>query len=162
MNIDRLSTKEILLYAIKSEVESKKFYGELSNKTRNGFLKDKLKFLSIEEEKHRKLLENIYRDNFGEEICLPDKSIIPLPEILITESSPMSELLRQAMETEKLASDIYKDLAKRFSKEQNIYKTLLYLSDMETEHYRILEIEKENAEHFEEADVYNPMVNIGP
>ena len=40
--------------------------------------------------------------------------------------------------------------------------TLKYFSDMELGHYKLLEVEKESMERFEEADVYWPMMHIGP
>jgi hypothetical protein len=33
---------------------------------------------------------------------------------------------------------------------------------MELGHYKLLEVEKESMERFEEADVYWPMMHIGP
>jgi rubrerythrin len=71
-------------------------------------------------------------------------------------------LLKEAMNAEKVASDFYKSLAGRFEEGCKLYNTLMYFSDMEIGHYKILEMEKESMERFEEGDVYWPMVHAGP
>ena len=66
------------------------------------------------------------------------------------------------MESEKAASDYYISLSDKFTKDPEIKNTLVYFSDMEMQHYKILEMEKESMERFEEGDVYWPMVHAGP
>jgi rubrerythrin len=41
-------------------------------------------------------------------------------------------------------------------------KTIEYVATMEMGHYKLLEIEKNNMEQFEDFDVYSPMVHVGP
>ena len=74
----------------------------------------------------------------------------------------MSKLLAEGMKAEKSASNFYKSLAGRFEEGCKIYNTLMYFSDMEIGHFKILEMEKESMERFEEGDVYWPMVHVGP
>ncbi|UCF11794.1 MAG: ferritin family protein [Thermoplasmatales archaeon] len=163
MDLSNFDLEDLLLAAIKSEVDSKELYLKMSKKTKNGLLQDKLKFLSKEEEKHRLFVEDIYRNHFPEkDVILPKKTPVPLPKVEITEDIPLSKLLRSAMDSEKSASDFYKILAERFEEGTKINNTLLYFSDMELGHYKILEMEKESMERFEEADVYWPMVHVGP
>ena len=50
----------------------------------------------------------------------------------------------------------------RFEDGTKLNNTLLYFSDMEIGHLKILQIEKESMERFEEGDVYWPMVHVGP
>jgi len=59
MNLDNFELEDILLSAIKSEVESNKLYTKMAKKTKNGLLEDKLNFLADEEEKHRAFIEEI-------------------------------------------------------------------------------------------------------
>ena len=66
------------------------------------------------------------------------------------------------MDAELAASDFYKSLSDYFEEGSKMHNTLLYLSDMEKGHYKILEVEKESMDRFEEADVYWPMVHAGP
>jgi len=161
MNLDNFELEDILLSAIKSEVESNKLYTKMAKKTKNGLLEDKLNFLADEEEKHRAFIEEIYQNHFPDrQLKLPAKTPVPLPKIEYNEETPLSKLLKQAMEAEASASKFYRSLAGRFEEGCKIYNTLLYFSDMEIGHYKILEMEKESMERFEEGDVYWTMVQI--
>ncbi len=163
MNIGHYDIKDLLLTAMKNEIDSKSLYLKLATKTENGLLKDKLKFLADEEEKHRLFIEDIYKNHFPEnDIKIPDETIVPLPVVLIDDNTPMSNLLKQAMLAEEAASNFYKSLAERFENESKIHKTLMYFADMEIGHYKILEMEKQSMERYEEDDVYWPMVHAGP
>jgi len=95
-------------------------------------------------------------------IVIPKVSPVPLPEIKVTEDSPLSKLLKEAMNAELSASEFYTKLADRFEEGTKLNSTLVYFSDMEKGHYKILEMEKESMERFEEGDVYWPMVHAGP
>lgn len=163
MDLSNFDLEDLLLAAIKSEVDSNKLYSKMAKKTKNGLLEDKLKFLANEEEKHRLFIEEIYKNHFPEnEIVLPKETPVPLPEVEYSEDAPLSNLLTQAMKAEKSANEFYKSLAGRFEEGCKIYNTLMYFSDMEIGHYKILETEKESMERFEEGDVYWPMVHVGP
>ena len=164
MDLSNFDLEELLLAAIKSETDSNAFYTKLSKMTKNGLLQDKLLFLAKEEEKHRGFVEEIYMNHYPDKkISLPQKSPVPLPDVKVTDDEmPMSSLLSSAMQAEKAASDFYKSLSGRFEKGTKIFNTLLYFSDMEVGHYKILEMEKESIERFEESDVYWPMVHAGP
>ena len=163
MDLSSFSLEELLLAAIKSEMESNKLYKKMAKKTKNGLLEDKLLFLAGEEEKHRQYVEDVYKNHFPDKrIIIPTVSPVPLPEIKITEDFPLSKLLKEAMNAELAASEFYNRLASRFEEGTKLNSTLLYFSDMEKGHYKILETEKESMERFEEGDVYWPMVHAGP
>ena len=164
MNLDGFKIEDLFLSAIKSEVESKKVYSTLAKNIKNGLLQDKLEFLANEEEKHKKFLEDAYLNHFpNTKITLPKETPVPLPEIKIpNENIPISKVLNNAMKAEMAAHEFYKSFADRFEDGTKLNHTLRYFSDMELGHYRLIEIEKESMERFEEADVYWPMVHIGP
>jgi len=163
MNLEHYDIEDLLLTAIKSEVESKELYQKLSKSTENGLLQDKLDFLANEEEKHRNYIEEIFMNHFpGKEISLPKETAVPLPKIKYNEDTPLSNVLGQAMQAEISASNFYKSLSNRFEKGSKIQNTLQYFADMEVGHFKILETEKESMERFEEGDVYWPMVHAGP
>ena len=163
MDLDKYKLEDILLTAIKSEIESFKFYTDISKKTKNGLLIDKLNFLAKEEEKHKLFIEDIFKKHFPEKkIIIPKKNPVPLPELSINNNTLLSSLLQEAMNAEEIASDFYKELSKRFEKGSKIYNTLIYFSDMEIGYYKILKMEKESMDRFEEADIYWPMVHAGP
>ena len=164
MDLSTYSLEDLLLTAIKSEIDSNTIYTKLSKHVKNGLLKDKLAFLAKEEEKHKIYIESLFKRQFPQKpINIPQKTAVPLPEITITdESTPLSKILQQAINAEHAAQDFYQSLAQRYTDDQQIHHTLIYFADMERGHYKILEIEKESMERFEAADVYWPMVHVGP
>lgn len=163
MNLNGFGLEELLLVAIKSEIESRDLYLNIAKKTKNGLLSDKLKFIANEEKKHELFIEDIYKNHFPEKkIIIPNKSSVPIAKISITDDMSVSKLLKIAMDAEIVASDFYKSLSDYFEEGSKMHNTLLYLSDMEKGHYKILEVEKESMDRFEEADVYWPMVHAGP
>ena len=163
MDLNNFELEDLLLSAIKSEEETSKLYKKLKKKTRNGILQDKLKVLAKEEEKHKAFIEEIYLNHFpGKKINLPLQTPVPLPEIKITKETSLSILFAEAMNAEVVASNFYKKLAERFEKGSKINNTLLYFSDMEIGHYKILEQEKYSMQRYEEDDVYWPMIHVGP
>jgi len=164
MDLKKYHLEDLLLAAIKSEVESNAVYSKIAKKVKNGLLKDKLKFLAKEEEKHREFVEQIYTKKFpGKKLMLPRTTPVPLPGIVLPdEDVPLGVVLKSAMDAEQAAHDFYQSLSKQFTDDAMIRNTLSYFADMELQHYKILEIEKESMDRFEEADVYWPMVHAGP
>ena len=59
MDLSNFDLEDLLLAAMKSEVESNKLYTKMKKKTKNGLLQDKLVFLAQEDEKHRQYVEDI-------------------------------------------------------------------------------------------------------
>lgn len=163
MDLRTFSEEELFLSAIRSEVDAKDVYSKLADGIKNAFLKDKLKFLAGEEEKHQRYLENVYGTRFaGKEIELPEKSFVPLPEIQFqNESVPVSEVIDSAMKAELAAQDFYNSFADSFEDDSEIKKILEFFATMELGHYKLLEIEKENIKKFEEYDDYWPMMHMG-
>ena len=163
MDLGSYELEDLLVAAIKSEEDSNQLYSKMASKTENGLLKDKLVFLANEENRHRKFIEEIYANHFPDnELVLPKEFPVPMPKIEYAENTPLSELLIQAMNAEMEACEFYKTLADRFEAGTKIHNTLVYFSDMEFGHYKILDMEKESMERFEEGDVYWPMVHVGP
>ncbi|UCG67119.1 MAG: ferritin family protein [Deltaproteobacteria bacterium] len=164
MDLSKFDEHTLLLAALRSEIESKEVYQQIADKVRNALLKDKLNFLSSEEEKHRRIIEGVYRETFGDkELHIPEKSPVPLPEIAITdEMMAISEVFSMAMNAEMAAYDFYNELAKLYENNPRLKKTIEYVATMEMGHSKLLEIEKDNMKKFEELDVYVPMIHVGP
>jgi len=162
MDLSKYTLKEIILTALKSEVESKELYEKMKNRVSNFVLRDKFDFLAKEEEKHRVFFEKMFAQNFpGETVALPDKSPVPLPEIgPEVEKLPISEVLEIAMKAELKASEFYKSMIELFSDEM-IRKTLEYISTVEQSHYKLLEAERDYAKKFEDYEVEWPGFHIG-
>ena len=162
MNLEEYNLKTLLLAAIKSEVESKKVYEDLANRVKNALLKERLLFLAGEEDKHRAFLEALYRQKFpDEEIVLPEKTPVPLPEVDASEDRLLSEIIEDAMKAELAAKEFYESLKDLLQDEKN-RNMLQILANMEQGHYDILAKELENLKTFENYDEYWPMMHVGP
>ena len=135
----------------------------MADGVKNAFLKDKLEFLAGEEEKHKQYLEKTYSDRFpGNKLELPERTIVPLPELKIpSETVPVSEVIQSAMEAELAAKEFYQSFAERFGEVQDLKRTLEYFATMEDGHFKLLEMEKQNIERFEDYDDYWPMMHMG-
>lgn len=162
MNLAAYNLKDLLLAAIKSEVESRIVYETVADKVRNAFLKERLQFLAGEEKKHKVFIEELFRERFPvNEIVLPKETPVPLPSVKIPdENTPLSIVFESAMRAERVSSEFYAGLTAFFDSEVN--KTLFYFAAMEMDHYRILEAELEMMKRFEDFDTEWPMMNVGP
>ena len=163
MELRNFSLEDLFFTAMKAEVDSREAYSIMAGITRNAFLKDRLRFLADEEEKHREFLESEFRTQFPEtEILLPEVSPVPLPGIDIkSEGIPMTELLQQAMDAEKAAQEFYMDFAK-YVGTSPFAVTLGYFARMEEGHYELLKREKAAEDEFETYDDFNPAMHLGP
>ncbi|MGB9906077.1 MAG: ferritin family protein [Candidatus Saccharicenans sp.] len=164
MDISKYPLKDLLLTALKSEIEARDFYKSLAGPVENYFLKDRILFLSAEEEKHRQAFEKMYQQQFpGEKLVLPEKSPVPLPGLKIEkETVPISEVFFVGMQAEKAAHDFYLEIAKHFPIESEQHQLLRYIASMEMGHYHLLNLERENALRTEDFEVTLPMVHVGP
>lgn len=164
IDIDKYSKKDLLLTALKSEEDSKNVYHDLAGRVKNFMLKDKLEFLSAEEQKHYDFISKLWKETFpAEEIILPEETPVPLPEITIdSEELRFSDIFLQAMNAEKAAHYFYLSLANKFKMDEDLSLRLKYIASMEMGHYRLLEIEKEQAEEFEMYDAEFDMMHVGP
>lgn len=163
MDLSKYTLEDMVLSAIKSEIESKAIYGMLADHVENAFIKEKFMYLAEEEEKHRHFLEELYKKQFaGKTPVIPDETPVPLPNIDIRGGDQkISEILEMSMEAERAAKDFYVALAKQFDSEPETRRTLEYFAQMEWGHYKLLEIERDAALNFENYDEYWPMMHIG-
>lgn len=164
MNLDKFNLEELIGAALKAEIDSENAYLILANRVKNALLKDRLNFLAGEEKKHQEFIRVLHKQTFpDEEVVVPKRTPVPLPSIKIDdEMMRTSEVLQSAMHAEKAAHEFYKGLAERFADDKQVYGMLLYFSSMELGHYRILEIERQSAEKFEEMEIIWPFIHVGP
>jgi rubrerythrin len=164
MDLSQYSLEDMILAALRSEIDSRDLYKGIAERVKNAFLKERLLFLSSEEEKHREFVQSLYERQFSDkELSVPKVSPVPLPEIRFEqEIVPISAILSQAMNAEKAAHDFYLGLSKRYEEDETIRKTLVYFSKMEMGHYNLLQAERENVLQFEDFDVELPMAHMGP
>jgi rubrerythrin len=164
MNIDDYGLEDLILSALKSEIDAKEVYSKTAESVENFILKDRLKFLAKEEEKHRIFFDNLYKKKFPEkDLKVPQSSPVPLPDMeAVSEKIPISEMLQMAMDAETAAHDFYINLAEKFTGDEPVLKTIKYIAKMELGHLRLLEIEKTSVLEYENFDDVWPMMHMGP
>lgn len=164
MDLKPFGSGELALAALKSEIDSERIYRNLAAQVKNAFLRERLVFLAAEEKKHAASLRILYGEMFpGKKARVPSSTPVPLPQLFIKdERIPLSEVLGRAMEAEEAAAQFYREFADRFSADRVKKNLLLYFATMEMGHYRLLALEKENAERFEEYGEEQEMIHVGP
>ena len=163
MDLTGFTVEELLLAGLKSEIDSRDAYNKLADKVTNWLLKDRLKFLAGEEEKHRALLEQAHKRLFPDtQLIIPGSSPVPLPAVIITdETVPISGILESAMTAELAAAEFYKALAYVVT-DDRVKRMVMYFAKMEEGHYKLLENELESIDQYEDFDTYWPMMHAGP
>jgi len=164
MDFEKYSLEEIFLAALRSETDSKKVYVELGKAVKNQYLKDKILFLADEEEKHFNAISDLFRKQFPKKKPkVPARSPVPLPELKAPEEgTPLSVVIESAMKAEEAAKEFYEAFAGRFPPRSDEHKLLLYFSNMELGHYKLLENEKHMMFRDEYFDTEWPMMHAGP
>ena len=164
MDLRSYTLEPLFQSAIKSEQENTKLYSGLSDRVKNYFLKEKLRYLAQEEEKHEKILIREFGKNLPDtELIIPDTTPVPLPEVQVAdENAPLSQIIEGAMAAELVAQDFYLSMKEFFREGDPILRTLDYFSAMEKAHYDLLLMERDNLVQFEEYDTHWDMMNIGP
>jgi rubrerythrin len=164
MNLATYELDELLLTALRSEIEAARIYARLGRTVKNAFLRDRFSFLAREERKHRSSLSKLFRQLYPDRpLNVPRKTAVPLPEIEIgDEAVRLSEVLNSAMKAEQAAYVFYKELALLFPKRPELRNLLFYFASMEQGHYWLLAEEKTVLERMEEWGEEQEMVHVGP
>ena len=152
--LKNLNLKQLLGYVIFSEQEAAKLYRNLVK----GLDKDSLvahKFESIakDEDKHMRVLEDLFHETFGEEDWAFPEGLGLKPfetEVQIKTIDNMIHALDDAMKNEYKGYKVYKYLAKAHKDHKKLF---MYISKNEHSHYDILKREKE---HLEDAMLDEP------
>jgi len=163
-----LTSLEVLGVAIKSEIEAAHLYERMERRVKNVGLKERLSFLKSEEEKHRKIFEDLFEKKYpGVELKLPATSMVPTMDVALTKELSVKELLEVAMKAEQISEKFYADLAKK-SKDVSGASMLTYLSSVEHGHYNLLKNEYEMVVEFpayaetEEFLFGERLIHVGP
>jgi len=137
----KLRPYEVLAVAIRSEIEAADFYAGILEKVKNILLQQKLKFLVMEEKKHRQVLERLHAQRFPEvELKIPEKPASPMTAAGWSEKATVLELFKTALEAEKQAEQFYRD-ARDVMADAGSQKMLEYLSRVERSHYFLIRSE---------------------
>ena len=169
MNLNsKLQPYEILAGAVRSEVDAADFYSKLHERVKNELLREKLKFLIFEEEKHKKTLERLFSQRFPDKILkVPEKSLLPPIKASLGDKASVLDLFQAALRAEKASEDFYKQAGERM-KDELSQKVLRYLSRVERSHYFIIKSEIDLLEKFpdyydvEDFHFGQEMVHVGP
>jgi len=135
--------EEIILFAIRKEVEAATLYRTYSNLAKNQNVKQMFLSLEVEEQKHKKILEGFNRED------LSAYRLEKVPALKISDyyleqdySPEMSyqEALILAIKREEKSVKLYQDLA-NVAKDPELKKTFEALTQEETKHKLKLETE---------------------
>ncbi len=155
IDLSKYSLEDLILLGIKSEEVAKEVYENVAKQAKNPFLKNKLKALAEEEDRHRAILVELYKDLFnGKEPEPPENpNFIPeFPEIRIFreigETTDMRKVLEGAMQAELSAKEYYEGIAE-IVKDARIKRIMRYMGKIEEGHYKILKQQYEEIVEFE-------------
>ncbi len=140
-----LTAVEVLGFAVQSEEEAAKFYGDLAKVVGNPLVRARFEELAREEVRHRGIIVALYGKLTGEAGAPPK---VPGNPTLAEEATPrmvveeLEELLSLAIARERKARDFYRAAAKKAS-DETTRRTLEYLADIERGHELLLATELE-------------------
>jgi len=142
-NIRKLNERELLSYWVEGEYEEAETYWKLAERAKELGLPEEVyetfKQLGDESKEHGDELYQIYRREYGEglvEVNVPNvEALNVLGKFWKVED--LGDVLRIALESEKLAETIYRKLAEETDNEE-LRKVYLYLADVEKGHYSAL------------------------
>jgi rubrerythrin len=154
MTVDpKIKAADVYPIAIRAEMDAAGIYRDLHGRVRNEALRQKLDFLAKEEDRHKAILERVFRDHFpGRKLVVPASSKRPKASAVVDDATLVVSLFKLAMVKEKEAEDYYK-AAKAQAEDAQAKRILDYLSRVERSHYFMLKSEIDLLERF--PDYYN-------
>jgi rubrerythrin len=154
MTIDaKLKAADVYPFAIRAEMDAAAIYRDLHERVRNEALRQKLDFLAKEEDRHKAILERLFRDHFpGRKLVVPAASKRAKTAVVLTDATSVAALFKLAMQKEKEAEEYYKS-AKAQAEDGQAKRIFDYLARVERSHYFMLKSEIDLLERF--PDYYN-------
>jgi rubrerythrin len=154
MTIDpKMKPADVYPFAIRAELDAAAIYRELQSRVRNEALRQKLDFLAKEEDRHKAILERLFRDHFpGRKLVVPAEAKRPRKAVPVDDATAVVALFKLAMQKEKEAEEYYKG-AKSQAEDGQAKRILDYLARVERSHYFMLKSEIDLLERF--PDYYN-------
>ena len=148
-----LKPADVYPIAIRSEIDAAEIYRGLRAMVRNEALREKLNFLAREEDRHKAILERLFKDHFpGRTLIVPASGRKPKKAASLDEAATVLALFQLAMTKEKEAEDYYR-AAKAEADDAQSRRILDYLARTERSHYFMLRSEIDLLERF--PDYYN-------
>ncbi|HOW86989.1 MAG TPA: ferritin family protein [Candidatus Aminicenantes bacterium] len=169
MSIDNsLQPWQILGVAVRSEIDAAAFYTRLLGRVRNLLLVQKLKFLALEEEHHRALLERLLAERYrGRPVDAPESSLMPPIGASLPADPSVQALFEAALGAEKAAEAYYNEAAGRAEDEASRH-ILAYLGRVERSHQAMIGSELDLLRTFpdyydvEDFHVAQDLFHVGP
>lgn len=164
----RLKPSKVLAIAIRSETDAVSFYGGILGRVKNALLQEKLKFLVLEETRHRLILERLFAERYpGRKLAVPGRGAGPKPAAQVDETSSVLDLFKAALEAEKAAETYYRDARTRMD-DAGSRRILAYLSRVERSHYFMIRSEIDLLSRFpdyydvEDVHLGQDLFHVGP
>jgi rubrerythrin len=169
MAIDKsLAAWQVLGVAIRSEVDAAAFYNRLQGRVKNILLVQKLKFLALEEEHHRKILERLLAQRYPDKPKdVPESSLMPPIGVALPADPSVPELFEAALKAEEIAEAYYNDASGRVEEEAG-QRILAYLGRVERSHQAMIRSELDLIRRFpdyydvEDFHLGEDLFHVGP
>ena len=154
MSIDKnLTPRQILGVAIRSEIDAAAFYTRLQGRVKNVLLVQKLKFLTLEEEHHKRIIEHLLAQRYPDKPeDVPESSLMPPIGVTLPADATVPALFEAALEAEVISEAYYNDAAGRVEDEAG-RRILAYLGRVERSHQSMIKSELDLIRKF--PDYYN-------
>lgn len=164
----KLEPWQVLGVAIRSEIDAAAFYTKLQERVKNVILLQKLKFLAMEEEHHRTMIERLADQRFrGKPTDAPPASLMPPIAASLKPDAPVPELFKAALAAEVTAERFY-DEAMGKAEDEMSRRMLGYLGRVERSHQAVLKAELELLDKFpdyyqvEDFHIGADLFHVGP
>ena len=158
MEISHHGLSDLMLAAIKAEIESRELYSAVASRAASETVKERLDLLAREEARHEAFLRRHFEAEFpGKAVALPDRTKVPLPVLRYVRGMTPIDTLESAVGAEAAAADFYSSLALRKGLSAELSRGLGLLANMERSHFEILRLELESMRTFEGFDVYGEL-----
>jgi rubrerythrin len=169
MAIDKnLTAWQILGVAIRAEVDAAAFYTRLQERVKNVILVQKLKFLALEEEHHKKILERLLGQKYPDKPKdIPESSLMPPIAAAVGTDPTVPALFEAALKAEEIAEAYYNEAGERADEEAS-RRIMAYLGRVERSHQSMIRAELELLRKFpdyysvEDFHVGQDLFHVGP
>jgi rubrerythrin len=169
MAIDKnLAAWQVLGVAVRAEVDAAAFYTRLQERVKNILLVQKLKFLAMEEEHHRKILERLLGQRYPDKPRdVPESSLMPPIAVSVGIEPSVPALFEAALKAEEVAEAFYLDAASGIEDEGS-RRVLSYLGRVERSHQAMIKSELELIRKFpeyydvEDFHIGQDLFHVGP
>jgi rubrerythrin len=169
MAIDKnLAPWQILSVAVRSEIDAAAFYTRLQGRIKNILLIQKLKFLALEEEHHRRIIEKLLGQKYpGRPQDAPASSLMPPIGVSLPAEPSVPALFEAALEAEEAAEAYYTEAAGRVEDEAGC-RVLSYLGRIERSHQAMIKAELDLVARFpdyysvEDFHIGQDLFHVGP